>query len=555
LGIPGALLGAWAMMAQQRTFREHAMPQFGRDLVWAATALLLYGVIGQIFVRETALVPSNLVNSTLFLQWFGIPVQLFRGIMAAILALTMIRALNAFELENQRRLSAADQAKIQAQAESLEAERRTSQERERLNWELRQTTRELALLLDLSNLLATSMKLQDRLEAVMQRLVHSLSFPDAGMILLFEPPMDSLHLRAVSGFSQPEDDGWKAWSREVGERCALEGQVVCRHLDGETLALPFAEALTEPKCHLYASPITVLGLPLFVQEKVIGSLVLTQSEGAADGGVTVEELELILGIAQQLGLSIENARLSQEAQEREQMLGNLLHQVVDAQESERQRIARELHDATGQSLTAIALGLRGLEGMLEVGEDEPEAVVGQIRELKSFGTTALGELRQIIADLRPSILDDMGLAAALKWYVDSFQKRRSVPSTFVLEGDPVRLRSEFETVLFRIAQEALTNIAKYAAATQVTVTLCFAPPQVSLVVEDNGRGFEPRNVLQRQGNLTGWGLLGIQERASLLGGQYIIDSAPGQGTRVWVSVPMVQETLELDHDDHTSPAG
>ena len=161
-------------MTQQRTFREHEMPQFGRDLIWATTALLLYGVVGQIFVRKTALFPSTFINSELFLQWFGVPVQLFRGVMAAMLAVFMIRALNAFDIENDRRLEAANQARLDAQANALETERRISRERQRLNAELRQTARELALLLELSNLLARPLALQDRLDGVLQRLLHTL---------------------------------------------------------------------------------------------------------------------------------------------------------------------------------------------------------------------------------------------------------------------------------------------------------------------------------------------------------------------------------------------
>ena len=112
-----------------------ACPVFGRDLVWCVAALVLYGVLGQIFVRQTPLVPSNILNSANFLQWFGIPIQLFRGMMAAILTLFMLRALRAFELEGQRRLEAANVAKLEAQAATLEAERRVSREMKRLNEE------------------------------------------------------------------------------------------------------------------------------------------------------------------------------------------------------------------------------------------------------------------------------------------------------------------------------------------------------------------------------------------------------------------------------------
>jgi signal transduction histidine kinase len=555
LGIPAALLGVWGMMTQQHTFREHGMPQFGRTLVWAATAMLLYGVIGQMFVPKTALVPSNVINSELFLRWFGIPVQLFRGLLAVVIAVTMIRALNAFTVENRNRLEEANRAKLEAQREALRAERLTSRERARLNEDLRRTAQELGLLLELSNLLARPMTLQDRLDAVLLRLVHSLHFPSAGMILLVDAEEGDTTIRTACGYASPEPDRWYQWSQEIGQRCAEKGLVVCRHLDSEILEIPFQEVLSQPKCQVYDSPTSVLGLPLFEQSKVIGSIVLAQSATGTSQEVTPEELELILGVARQLGLSIENARLAQEAQEREQQLGELLHQVVNAQEMERQRIARELHDATSQSLTAIALGLRGVEGMVENRSVETAELALQVRELKKFSTTALGELRQIIADLRPTILDDMGLAAAIQWYVQSFRERTAMEVSFILEGEPVRLALEYETVLFRIGQEALANVAKHSHASQVTVVLRFAPGFVCLVVEDNGVGFSVKEVDEKRVGERGWGLRGIRERASLLDGKLAIDSEPGQGTRIWITVPYSSETGEMPNVESPVAAG
>lgn len=555
LGIPAALLGAWAMMTQQRTFREHGMPQFGQDLVWCATALLLYGVIGQVFVPRTALFPSSVLNSAAFLQWFGVPVQLFRGLMATILAFYMVRALNAFDLEGQHRLEDANRAKLQAQAEALEGERSISRERERLNAELRQTTRELALLLELSNVLASPMTLEDRLQGVLQRLVHSLDFSDAGMIYLAEGTPTGARVRAHCGFDEANASRLYEQARELGWGCTQAPRVICRHLDGTVLVYTFEEAIRQSQCHVYDSPTTMIALSLTIHDQVIGSLVLVQTELDQQRPVALDDLDLMLGIANQLGLSIENARLSQEAQEREQMLGELLHQVVGAQESERQRIARELHDATGQSLTAIALGLRGVEAMLSGQDTPPRQTVAQVRELKTYSTEALGELHQIIADLRPSILDDMGLAAALKWYVQGLEDRyAAIRSEFILEGDPVRLPSQHETVLFRIAQEALANVAKHAQASQVTVVLRFAPRWVCLIVEDNGVGFVPEQVLHGKGVRPGWGLLGIQERAALLGGQYAIESEPGRGTQVWVSVPLTAQGQENGDVDNPTAA-
>jgi signal transduction histidine kinase len=553
LGIPAALVGAWALMAQQRTFREYDMPQFGRDLVWVTTALLLYGVVGQFFVRETLIVPSNLVNSTLFLQLFGVPVQLFRGAMAAVMAVFMLRALNAFELENRRRLAMANQAKLDAQAEALAAERRIGQERERLNADLRRTAQELALLLELSNVLAMPMELQDRLRSALQRLVNSIEFADAGLVLLRQIGNDGVETSVSMGFDNGNGDQWLESARDLGVMGTDRGMVMCRHRDGTTMAVPFGEAMEEPRCHLQPSPTVMISLPLLVEQKVIGSIVLAQSGTSGYRGLSQPELELLIGIARQLSLSIENARLYQAAQEHERVLGEMLRQVVGAQEAERQRIARELHDATGQSLTAISLGLRGVETML--GQADPAKLSDQIAELRTYSTNALGELRSIIADLRPSILDDMGLAAALKWYVQGFERRRGIATTLEVTGTTVRLPAEIETVLFRVTQEALTNVAKHAEASSVTVRLDYTPTQVTLTIADDGSGFDIHKILRNGEQPPGWGLLDIQERAALVGGTYRIDSQPGQGTSVQIALPLKPEVPEVDHDQDQVAVG
>ena len=542
VGIPGAMLGAWALMEQQRTFREHGMPRFGRDLVWCATALIMYGVVGQVFVRQTALVPSNVLNSSAFLQWFGIPVQLFRGVMAAILTGFMLRALNAFELENQMRLESANQASLDAQTDALEAERRVSREMERLNEELRMTTHELSLLLSFSNLLATPMSLSDRLGNVLAGIVRSLHFPDSGMILLIRRQTGALDIRASTGCDETKPQ--YAQALDLGQQCVHKAIAMCRHRDGTVIEFLLEEALDRQTCRQYLSPVTMISLPLTVRRQVIGSIVLVRGKGTEQTNPSPDEFRLMVGIAQQLGLSIENARLYQEAQEREKLLGDLLHQAVGAQEAERQRIARELHDATGQSLTAIALGLRGTETMLN---SDPSVAAEQIVALRSFTTDALGELRRLISDLRPSHLDDLGLIAALRWYIREFGERYPIQADLVVEGDHVRLPSEYETVLFRITQEALTNIARHADASRATIELTIQPSQISLTIRDDGRGFKLDEVLRGEGSRTGWGLIGIQERASLIGGQYEIDSAPGRGTVIRVQVPLMAETKDAEN--------
>lgn len=529
LAVPGAMLGTWALMAQQRTFREHKMPQFGRDLVWCAAALFLFGV-GQIFVRPTLLFPSPWLNSTLFLQWFGIPVQLFRGAMAAVMTFYMVHALNAFEVESQRRLFQA-----------LQAERYNRREVERLNDELRLTARELSLLLTLSNDLTLRRSLEERLARVLDAVVSSLSYSTAGMILLVGRDAEPAVIRAETGFAG-EGDPHYGLARELGERSTVTGLALCRHGDGSIVEfLPEAVMMDETSWQ-QLSPAVAIALPLLADHSATGSLVLACP--GVGNRIPVEELQLMAGIARQLALSIENAQLTWRTQRHERLLADLLDQVVDAQEDERQRIARELHDATGQSLTAISLGLRGVGKLVEI---QAPLVAPQLREIEGYSTGALAELRRIIADLRPPQLDDLGLVAALRWYTQAFAQRRSIATEFILLGEPVRLPAEVETVLFRITQEALTNVAKHANAGRATVTLAMAANEVAITIADDGAGFDTEAILNGERHASsGWGLLGIRERARLLGGRCAIQSAPGEGSRIHVEIPLQKEKSDVE---------
>jgi signal transduction histidine kinase len=541
LAIPGALLAAWALMVQQRTFREHHMSEFGRDLIWSAVAIFVYGAIGQLFVRPTELPPSTIINSVLFFEWFGFPVQLFRGVMAVAVAVFMVRALRAFEQEQQERLERANEERLKAQKAALESEHSFGLEMEHLNEELRLKAHELSLLLDLSNLLAAPMSLQEHIRKVLERIIETIDFADAGMILLVDQETEIVSVPASTGFSNTEGPKVKlsrfSLAFDLGQRCVIKKIATCRHTDGKVIEFSIDQALKTQHCRQHQSPATMIGFPLTIQEETIGSIVLV-SPRTQEKNLSLDELKLIVGIAQQLELSVENARLYQDAQKRETVLANLLHQVVDAQEAERQRIARELHDATAQSLTAIALGLRGLETLVDRGVP---VNVEQVRDLKLFGTNALGELRQIIADLRPPQLDDLGLVAALQWYVQSFEKRYAIPVSFVIDGKPRRLPSEYETVLFRITQEALTNVSKHAKASRVIVSLDIFPFQICLSIEDDGCGFDLTAVFSEDAEQTAWGLLGIKERAALLGADHEIYAAPGKGTYIRVSVPLIGE--------------
>jgi signal transduction histidine kinase len=217
----------------------------------------------------------------------------------------------------------------------------------------------------------------------------------------------------------------------------------------------------------------------------------------------------------------------------EETRAELLHRTVKAQESERQRIARELHDETGQTLTALGMGLRGLSET--IGFD-PERASKQASQLEAVAMSGIDELQNMVAGLHPSQLDDLGLLAALRWYANQVSARYKIKVDVISLGPPPELPPEERTVLFRIAQEALSNVVRHANATRAEIRLVHSPEQVCLSVEDNGQGFDVEASLSNNQVHPCWGLLGMTERASLAGGSCRITSAPGKGTRVEVEI-------------------
>lgn len=350
LAIPSALIATSGLLIQQREFIRLGHHSYGRDSVWAGIAFTLYGLIGQVFTRQSPLPPSNVINQELFFELFGFPVQLLRAGAAILVAIFVVRFLRLFEYEKQREI-----ADLQA------------------------------------------------------------------------------------------------------------------------------------------------------------------------------------------------ARL-EEAQRREILRGELLRRVVEAQEAERQRIARELHDETGQALTSIGLQLRGISGMLSKNIDQSSE---NLRQLEDLVAQSLDELQRLISDLRPSHLDDLGLSSTLRWYINQTEERTSIKAGFSIIGEPKELNPAVKTVLFRVAQEALTNVVKHAQTDRAELQLLYEDDCVTIRVEDKGCGFN-LDILQ-MGDYRGWGLEGMRERAALLGGEFEIYSRPGAGTTVEVSIPYDMsdngEEREMRDDD------
>lgn len=220
--------------------------------------------------------------------------------------------------------------------------------------------------------------------------------------------------------------------------------------------------------------------------------------------------------------------------EKEQERTQLLAKVIAAQEEERKRIARELHDEAGQALTSVLLGLKDLE---DNSHTPPERA--RTGELRSLTAGTLDLMRDMALELRPSTLDDLGLVAALQRYVSDYGRKYGIEVDFhpgSLAG--VRLKPQTETALYRIAQEALTNVVRHAEAQSVSVLLDKRDSRAILVVEDDGKGFDVDHLRRAGTPAQKLGLLGMEERAALVGGSLTIESRPGAGTAVFVEVPL-----------------
>lgn len=206
-------------------------------------------------------------------------------------------------------------------------------------------------------------------------------------------------------------------------------------------------------------------------------------------------------------------------------------QVLQAQEDERKRIARELHDETAQVLTTLLIGLKMLERARS-----PEEVQERLAELRALTSQALEAVRNMAVELRPTTLDDLGLVAALESSTETYAARLGIPVHFEARGFEQRLSPQVELALYRVVQEALTNVARHASAHQVWVDLHHQGRAVVASVRDDGRGFDPMAVSASKE--AGLGLFGMRERMALVGGQLTIESAPGRGTTVTACVPL-----------------
>jgi signal transduction histidine kinase len=263
---------------------------------------------------------------------------------------------------------------------------------------------------------------------------------------------------------------------------------------------------------------SALYVPLIVRDHAVGVVVVYDKRGASPRFADAD-MRIAQAFANRAATAIELS---------ERVGRSAVRALLEGQELERKRLARELHDETGQALTSILLGLRTVE---EAGGES--AMRAAVAEVRSLVRATLQDVRQLAVELRPKVLDDFGLVAALERLTETFREQTGISLAFQSTLSAERLPPEIETALYRIVQESLTNIVKHARAGSVSITLGRQRNAVTVVVEDDGVGFEPARTRE-----DGLGLIGMRERVALVGGRLTIESRPGAGTTFVVEVPL-----------------
>ncbi len=381
-----------------------------------------------------------------------------------------------------------------------------------------QANREQAQLLREATAALTSLDSNQVLDSILTCLERVVPYDEACIFL-----WEEADLHAVAG------RGNLVQEQVVGQRYPVDSSLLREKVERTNHAL----MLVNTFLGLHNSDYVPgwMSVPLRVRSEVIGYLTLDSRRGTAYGRA---EVALAQAFANQAAVAIQNARLFEQVRAGREQLQFLSRRLVEVQETERRHIARELHDEAGQALTSLMVGLR----LLERDADSPDAVVARAAELKRMTDSVLENLHRLAMDLRPASLDHVGLVAALRQYIERFS-RQSGP-TLVAQFKAVdfdegeRLPPLVETTLYRIVQEALTNVVKHAQASHLDVLMKRRGERIVIIIEDDGVGFDFAATIQNHH----LGLLGMQERTEMLGGSLVVESSPGSGTTLYVEVPV-----------------
>ncbi|MDO8689991.1 MAG: GAF domain-containing sensor histidine kinase, partial [Dehalococcoidia bacterium] len=389
--------------------------------------------------------------------------------------------------------------------------------------ELVVSNKELLALNSVAAAVGQSLELEEVLGLALEKVLE-VTGEEAGEIFLADEKGERLKLASMAGYPSlfhcPQSGSAEATCAchqvlNLGHPLVVNDSVQCPALREK------AEAIGREVCFAC--------VPIRSKDKALGVINVACTGGG--GCFTEVSFRLLDSIGRQVGLAVENSLLYGETKRVEGLRGQLLNAIINAQEDERRRLSRELHDGAGQALTGLILGIESVESLVSPAQAQ---VRKKLEHARFIAVSLLEDMRRLMQDLRSTLLDDLGLVAALRSYAQS--RLEGVTLGFQAEGFSHRLPASVEASLFRIAQESVHNIAKHAGARTVTIRLQREGNVIRMSVADDGRGFDVNAFYSSDGRQHSLGLVGMQERATLMGGAFLISSEKGQGTSVTVEV-------------------
>jgi len=410
---------------------------------------------------------------------------------------------------------------------AIQAIFRDLSKRKRVEAEIRQRNIELAALNAIASTVSQSLNLQkilnDALDDVLQ--LDVLGGGVHGMIFLQNELTGQLSLAAQRG--TPKNHPCLESPPKLGEcLCGLaieRGRVVI----SEDCWTDERHTRSWPEMPQHKD----ICVPLIVRGKVLGGINIRLPMVKE---ITENVTQLLTSVGGQISVAVENARLFEAVDLHRERLRVLGARLAEAEETERRQLSRELHDQVGQNLTALGINLNILRSQLP--PQDAKRMITTLDESMALVEQTAERIRDVMADLRPPMLDDYGLVATLRWFGEQFASRTALSIGILGEEPAPRLAPPNENALFRVVTEALTNVAKHAQATQVTVSVECTDEALRIIVADDGRGFDP-HIETEPGEDRGWGLITMAERIESVGGRFWIESGPNNdGTRVYAVV-------------------
>jgi signal transduction histidine kinase len=402
-------------------------------------------------------------------------------------------------------------------------------ERAQAESEIRRHNRNLASLNILTSAVNSSLELSQILAGLQEELALQLDLP-AGSIYLYDDAEETLYQEVVWGMPEtllPELKTLPVDSFHFEQVIRSKQPVSINDINQVKIYAALGLKDIRPDWQSF------LSVPLLAKGDVQGIMDLFSLDPT---GFSQDQIAFFTTIGQEVGVVIQNARLFEQVRSGRERLRLLSQQILDIQEDERRHIARDLHDQIGQALTALKVNLQSIQRT----SNSNGTYNASFEESLNIIDRTIQQVRNLSLELRPSLLDDLGVVAAIRWYVDRQAQRAGFKWDFVADPPEMRLKSDLETTCFRLVQEAITNVVRHAQASMVQIELRQLENEMELVIRDDGVGFDVREARARSANDPSLGLIGMEERVQLIGGRIEItsSSSEGVGTEIRAHLPL-----------------